>query len=246
MAVPRRSLHIPGVLTRDQVQRREMLGSRVRGILARVEPTTIEFIGNLHHFFVHRREIREVYDQADPRSELSELEVDVVPIKAGGEGQYNAEFLQQRIGGGPVRGIDELYDAAGEARPCFDSFVAEMAAEVGPGVTPKLPPGLKGRDRAAEKAGDDYGDRTPGPGVGWLYDVVRGTLMCATVADIKQVLTLIKTDPRVTAVPKAKNRFRHPTPNGFCDFLLQLRMAFELGDGTRVVQSASCRYTWHR
>ena len=71
--------------------------------------------------------------------------------------------------------------------------------------------------------------------MGWLYDIVRGTLICDAPVAIEQVVKRLIDDPRVLAVLKGKNRFKKPTPSGFRDILVQLQMRFELEDGRTVV-----------
>jgi hypothetical protein len=58
--------------------------------------------------------------------------------------------------------------------------------------------------------------------VGWVFDIVRGTLLCDSVESIKAVVALLVGDKRVLKVITLKNRFKHPTPNGFCYMLFQL------------------------
>lgn len=160
------------------------------------------FIFNLTDFFVHRHGIDIVYKLATTPGELEGVDIAAVGIEAA-NGNYKAGCLQQCLGGGPVSSLDDLYTAAEAGQPTFVALLSDVATKVGPGVVVKLPPAgheLKGRGRASDKARDDYSDRNPGPGIGWLFDILRGALVCATDHDLKETLGVITADPRVKAV----------------------------------------------
>jgi tetratricopeptide (TPR) repeat protein len=80
----------------------------------------------------------------------------------------------------------------------------------------KLAP-LKGRARAAAKARNEYAKNTA-PATSWLFDLVRGSVMCATEEEIVRLYEALDKDPRVDIV-RTKNRFNPPCFNGFV-FLL--------------------------
>ena len=88
---------------------------------------------------------------------------------------------------------------------------------------------LKGEDRIAVKARDEYNNVKPGPGIAWIYDAVRAT---AVMDDANQVADLIEALLKVDGVKiiKLKNRSAKPLFQGYRDFLLNL--AFTLKDGT--------------
>ena len=48
---------------------------------------------------------------------------------------------------------------------------------------------MKNVGRAIEKAENDYNVRDPGHGERWLFDIVRGMLICESEDDILAVLT---------------------------------------------------------
>ena len=84
---------------------------------------------------------------------------------------------------------------------------------------PRLAP-LKGRDRAAAKARDEYKDKAE-PFVSWLFDVVRGSVLCETEADIVRLYEALRANPSVEVV-RIKNRFNPPNFNGYRDVLMNV------------------------
>jgi hypothetical protein len=143
---------------------------------------------------------------------------------------FNLTFYQRhKDGKTPVQSINDLYEAAALALPQFEQMLHDIADELEFDVTVKLSPsGLKARERTLKKSTDDYSDRpcdgSGGP-FGWVYDIVRGTFMCESATTVKQVVERLVADPRVKVVLKFKNRFKNPTPSGFCDMMLQIVFA---------------------
>ena len=133
-----------------------------------------------------------------------------------------------------MKGIEDLYVAATAASPIFavilkDDIVAAIGEDIFPDARShiKVAP-LKDKVRAAEKAKDDYGKRADGPGDAWLYDIVRGAVMCSTQEQICAIVAALHSHPRVQVV-RLKNRFKNPTPSGFRDININLRV--EIGPG---------------
>ena len=117
----------------------------------------------------------------------------------------NPERLQQRLrrevgSGGAVQSWAELYAAAEAAYPAFHSLLTDVVAAAGGVASVRIifPPDshkFKGRERAAQKARDDYSDRSPGPAFGWLFDIARAALVCETAEVVKRVLAVLVADP---------------------------------------------------
>ena len=133
-----------------------------------------------------------------------------------------------------MTGIDDLYLAADLASSAFTSIltvdvvaaVSDVFPEVGSRV--KVAP-LKDRARAAEKARDDYGKRAHGPGEAWLYDIVRGAVECDSQQQVCAIVSALQSlSPRVQVV-RLKNRFKNPTPSGFRDINMNLRVEIAAG-----------------
>ena len=97
----------------------------------------------------------------------------VKPHIRGGIGEKNGTFKsgcrQVGINGKPIRHLSDLYVAAGEASPAFQSVMDSLRNSV---------PDLKSRDvevcemkhhsRAARKAQEEFAFRKPGPAEAWL------------------------------------------------------------------------------
>lgn len=82
---------------------------------------------------------------------------------------------------------------------------------------------LKGKDRAQEKARDDYSKRTPDPGVSWLFEIVRGSILFSTSEQMVAALQVLQDDPSIHLV-KAKNRFRNPALSGYRDWNIHIQI----------------------
>lgn len=132
----------------------------------------------------------------------------------------------------PVQTIPDLYEAAAVAAEVFQELMNDLVEKTNldPSMLHLAP--LKGQDRAAEKARDDYSGRTPGPAVSWLFDIVRGSLECDTEDQICSVLEslFVNPDPRLQVI-RLKNRFINPTPGGFRDVNMNIRIRIDGDNG---------------
>jgi len=168
-------------------------------------------------------------------------------------GDFKPQYQQQTLEGNPVSNLKELYDAANKAKPVYESVITRIFDQVcqeckGDGEStvtfPKLKDQyraqveahekvdgestvtfakLKGQERAQAKAHDDYDQRTPGPGVAWLFDIVRGCIEFTSSDQILKFLEKAKEDESIHIV-KAKNRFAIPTLTGYRDFNLHIQI----------------------
>eukprot|EP00729_Bicosta_minor_P032737 gene32737-biopygen25546 len=203
----------------------------LRAILDRIQPNNIKFFGTLNDFNKNKMGIEALRLELMPNDELSAVVVEVVGLfKGGDESQIKLEFYQRQLDGkSPITSSKEVYEVADKVSPLFKQMLDEIAKAVGADVIVKMSPaGLKAVDRALQKALDDYSDRAcpnDGPPIGWVFDIVRGTLSCGSVQSVIAVIALIVKDKRITVRIKFKNRFKNPTPNGFCDMLLQVVFA---------------------
>ena len=190
-----------------------------------------EFFGKLNAFFTNKQGIEALRATLMPNNELDAVEVKATGLfHDGNQTQIRLEFYQRQLDGkSPSTSIEDIYAVAEKVLPLFEQLLIDTAEAVGADVTVKMSPaGLKAKDRALQKAEDDYSDREcpdGGPAVGWVFDIVRGTLSCGSVGSVKAVIALLVKDTRITITIKFKNRFKHPTPNGFCDMLLQVVFA---------------------
>ena len=118
--------------------------------------------------------------------------------------------------GAPAKTLEDLYAIAKDAR---EEYTKVMTAACADSVPLRLAP-LKGRDRAAAKARDEYKDKAE-PFVSWLFDVVRGSVLCETEADIVRLYEALEANPSVEVV-RIKNRFNPPNFNGYRDVLMNV------------------------
>ena len=123
-------------------------------------------------------------------------------------------------------------------QPVYQDLIHEIVNEVrssrseedSSDIHVKLVP-LKTRDRALERAEDDYAQRLPGPPFTFLYDIVRGSLEFSSAKDLLDCLERIENHPMIHIV-KAKNRFRSPGLTGYRDINLQFQIPVESVNGS--------------
>jgi tetratricopeptide (TPR) repeat protein len=158
--------------------------------------------------------------------------------------KFNENSRQQNTTGAVVSNLDELYATAEIANQFYQQFLSGVLTELAiPLQTLKSAP-LKGRSRAAEKALDDYSNRIPGPGISWLFDIVRASIECESEADICSIVDFLSrsnngidnefVDHNLSGVAfklmRLKNRFRVPTAGGFRDMNLNICIRFPVQD----------------
>jgi hypothetical protein len=145
---------------------------------------------------------------------------------------------QQNIHGNNVENLDELYQAARVVNDQYQVFLTSMLSELA--IDPLQLRGgiLKGEARAAEKAMDDYSNRSPGPSVSWLFDIVRASVYCESQEEILTIIDYLISEAMSTTdaayrthtsglsfkLMRLKNRFRTPTAGGFRDITMNIRI----------------------
>mmetsp|Transcript_16208 Transcript_16208/g.39626 ORF Transcript_16208/g.39626 Transcript_16208/m.39626 type:complete len:105 (-) Transcript_16208:254-568(-) len=77
--------------------------------------------------------------------------------------------------------------------------------------------------RAEAKADDDYAHRRPGPGVSWLYDIVRASILFSDADQIAACLEILHSNPSIH-IATARNRFAKPTLTGYRDLKFCVQM----------------------
>lgn len=139
---------------------------------------------------------------------------------------------QQNLRGAPVDFIDELYESAIKAKELFEVLMTETIESLLLPLSYLTVAPLKGKDRSFEKARDDYESREPGFGVRWLWDIVRGCITCDTEDEILTLLDYLDRSCRNLEIVRLKNRFATPTPGGFRDINMNIRIQIgRNGDG---------------
>ena len=194
-----------------------------------------ELVGHIIAFNKHRKQIDAVYSSLGGGGRVEEVQtVDLIELA---KDCFDPSMRQMSLTGGGdhfVSGIDNLYEAAVAAMVVFSLIlkvdVASSLISIFPDIGSHIHIApLKNQKRAEEKAKDDYGERKDGPGVAWLYDIVRGMVECDSQEEVCAViaalhtLSLSSSSPRVQVV-RLKNRFKSPTPSGFRDVNLNLRV----------------------
>ena len=197
-----------------------------------------DFVGHIFGFLRHRRAIDEVWrlSCAGKKSVVEELpSCDDVQVGS----RYNGSCRQMSLCSDPPRPVAtfaELYETAAVAREIFSDFLLNDLPELLALSPTPLRPGdcvvapLKGEVRAREKALDDYGDRDPGPPASWLFDIVRGSVTCGCEAQIVAIVKAIRGRKDMHVV-RLKNRFKKPTPAGFRDINVNIKIEIFEGSG---------------
>jgi hypothetical protein len=189
---------------------RSLMGSSSRSITSiastrsELRPETRELMTTLNGYLACRHKMGTKYQEVDSGSRLAalELKTDSGGIdNTTGNGnslEYKEHYRQESINGGAVTTLGELYAAAGAAHLVFMEKVKLLVSKVcddckvdNENVKVSFS-SLKNQDRALEKATDDYGRRNPGPGVSWLYDIVRGSVEFGSAAEIENFVRSLR------------------------------------------------------
>jgi tetratricopeptide (TPR) repeat protein len=156
-------------------------------------------------------------------------------MKAGSSGHsFNGNksmYQQQTLDGDLVATLDELYVAAEIAKPIYEKTISRVIDQVcgddRDSVIAKFAD-LKDRDRAQEKAGNEYVDRSHGPALSWLYDIVRGSILFSSAEQMMKCIELLQQDPSVHVV-NIYNKFKNLSLNGYR--LLNLHIKIDTQQG---------------
>ncbi|CAH0369827.1 unnamed protein product [Pelagomonas calceolata] len=81
-------------------------------------------------------------------------------------------------------------------------------------------PGVKGRPRSLQKLANDYGGDAR-----YLKDLSRATILCETPDELLDVLNRLASVG--LEIAQVKNKFAHPTPMGYRDFNLNVRVPLD-------------------
>jgi hypothetical protein len=130
----------------------------------------------------------------------------------------------------PHKTEDDLYKAAEQALPKFKDALANVAKLIGGQVSSTVEDALdakgpavvvaplKGKERARQKVQADYAGN-------WdeLRDVLRATIKCDSVDELHQAVAGLK-QAGIEMAKAPKNRFDNPTPEGYRDALLVVKV----------------------
>ena len=163
---------------------------------------------NLKGFKIAREQIAEI---ASKHIKGSVEEIPWVGMDLGDE------CRQCGLDGTPAKTLEDLYAIAEVAR---EEYAKVMTAACTDSAAALTVAGLKGKERAAAKASEEYKDKTE-PFVSWLFDVVRGSVLCETEDAIVHLFRAIEANPNIDIV-RVKNRFNPPLFNGYRDILMNV------------------------
>ncbi|KAL3938790.1 MAG: hypothetical protein SGBAC_006376 [Bacillariaceae sp.] len=194
-----------------------------------LRPHALKYIQTIDAHLKCFDQLAELYNEVDPSHKLANYDMP------------DAEHPIQQLSttsDDPVKNLDELYEVAEAMLPVFTAKIESLLAqgnnseEESSGMEFKLPPWqhkLKRRQRASEKAEDDYSEKRPGPPESWLNDIVRGSVVFNDADQLLLFLELVCGDESIEIV-KSKNRFRNPTIAGYRDWHLQIQISTEDGN----------------
>mmetsp|Transcript_38221 Transcript_38221/g.92488 ORF Transcript_38221/g.92488 Transcript_38221/m.92488 type:complete len:931 (-) Transcript_38221:16-2808(-) len=204
-----------------------------------LRPETKQFLDICNQYMKCRELMDAKYQQVDECQRIANLEgiaSNQIRDDSAGDNnnnQYKSEFQQQALDGTPAKSLADLYEAAEQVVPAFEAILTRIIKQVesssklqneeilegqqgsSENIKVTIAP-LKGRNRAQEKAEDDYIDRIPGSEATWLYDIVRASIEINSAEQLISCIEEIQKDTSITIV-KAKNRFQNPTLTGYRD-----------------------------
>ncbi|GEM_PF-5957298 len=160
-----------------------------------------------------------VFDMGNGKFKVLDGNTTLQALKELGETEVVVEVkksLKQQVSN--PSSLDDVYEQAGNALPTFKEWVEAYGRKTGGRVM--LRPGLKGKDRAAEKVKHDYNGTASR-----LTDIIGGMIVFDSVEDVVTAFNLISKDP---AVYKCKNRFENPTDDGYRDVLMVVNVGGHL------------------
>jgi tetratricopeptide (TPR) repeat protein len=199
-----------------------------------VAPTRSDLLPKVHDFLDRLQQ--ELDSRNKKNAEIGYPEYrDSDGMKAGGSchsfNRNKSMYQQQTLEGDLVATLDELYVAAEIAKPIYEKTISRVIDQVcgddRDSVIAQFAD-LKDRDRAQEKAGNEYVDRSHGPALSWLYDIVRGSILFSSAEQMMKCIELLQQDPSVQVV-NIYNKFKNLSLNGYR--LLNLHIKIDTQQG---------------
>jgi tetratricopeptide (TPR) repeat protein len=189
-----------------------------------------KFFERLSHFMDVQRKVEERMQKIDPDGRMAKIEV---TSHSGGileeDGTYKTKYQQQDAEGDVARNLGEVYEAAYQIKQSLRDLLDKIVDKVkGLDYVDAKIVELKPRDRANEKAREEYLLRQPGPPETWLYDVLRASLTCKTIKQLESVNKYLSKKAHIVQV---KNRFAHPAYSGYRDLLYHVYLDWQYKEG---------------
>lgn len=193
-----------------------------------------KFFERLNHFMDVQRKIEERMQKIDPEGRMKEIEV---VVHSDGiveeDGSYKLKYQQKDAEGEPAQNLGEVYEAAYQIKQSLRDLLDSMVDKVkGLDYVDAKIVELKPRDRANEKAREEYLTRTPGPPETWIYDILRASVTCKTM---KQMEAVNKFLTKKAHIVQAKNRFLKPAYSGYRDLLYHVLLDWPYKENVQFV-----------
>lgn len=164
-----------------------------------LRPEAQVFLETAHKYLECRKRMDATFESL-PNAKVLE---DFVLTATGSDDDYRQQSTLEAT----AQTLEEVYQAATAMKPLFEQTVNGIVDQ----IQNKIPPEgsssidvqfapLKGRQRALEKAQNEYHDKDPGPDVAWLSDIVRGSVVFETVDQIILCLELIRDSENIQIV----------------------------------------------
>lgn len=193
-----------------------------------------KFYERLKHFTDVQRKVEEKMKRLDSQGKMAAIEV---INHSGGimeeDGTYKTKYQQQDAEGQVARNLGEVYEAAYQIKQGLRDLLDKIVDKVkGLDYVDAQIVELKPRDRANEKAREEYLTRTPGPPETWIWDILRSSITCKT---IKQMENVNKFLSKKAHIVQAKNRFVSPAYSGYRDLLYHVLIDWQYKEGVSFV-----------
>lgn len=197
--------------------------SAIPGKISSLAPESVHILADLAFFRWYRDRVLKIVQ----RSKVGSRRIDSIE-----EIHCNAdpEFRQQTPNGSVVASIDDLMDAAKRMSTAFKAMLGCALTTLGfdaSAVTVRI----KDANSSCAKAERAYTDKSPGPALAWVHDVVAGRVWLESDDKICEFVDFLKEQYGFSFI-SLKNRFAKPTASGFQDLVLLLRMQHGGGGGS--------------
>ena len=134
------------------------------------------------------------------------------------DGIFDTVCCQRNGSGRAITELSELYWNAALVKTTFEEFLRQSIKKCRLTTTALELVPLKNKLAAQDKANFNYSAR-PGPGVSWVFDVIRASVNCTTLDEISRFVSCILQAGMKFQVLRLKNRFRTPLPSEYRDIL---------------------------
>lgn len=180
-------------------------------------------LGDLAFLRWYRDRVKDIVGKACSESGLMTIKSfdRVVRSKHEGEPRYQQRDLEGHV----VDSVLAFKLTADHFRPIFEALLASAARDLA--WKHDVVVSVKEVRRAGEKAANDYTQRSPGPAISWVHDMLRARV---SLDDEWEICAAVEYFEKKTI--RLKNRFLKPTALGYSDLLLLIVLS---DDKTNIV-----------